>query len=254
MNTKTTGIESPLSDTELLAMQIEWANALSEYRTRHHPGATPPKLRPILPVPEMDPDIARPADVIDFEGRNLLVVEYGGIRYTKAKPIIELCGIDWRSAKRTLKNMDNPGLYGCIWLRQSAIWGYHNHAAYRPALHVRVARSHLLLARISTNRMRATGKHAAADALLEMQNRWADRVHRYEFERWQQQTQPVRDDFFDDLDEAQRDAEKAQFSLLENAITIRDKLTDPDEISAFDRLIRAELRAMCTTSAAAPGA
>jgi len=195
------------------------------------------KNPPIYAHNSVSADLAYPVDFIKFEGMNLLVVEYDNIRYTKAKSIIERCRIDWRSAKRTLRNMDNPSLYGCIWLRQAEIWGYHNVATYRPALHVRVDRSHLLLARISTNRMRAHGNDVAADALLKMQNRWADCVHQYEFQHWQHRKSQTQNDF-DDM-------EDAQSSLLNDAIKIRSQLINPAEVSAFDSLIRAEIKNLC---------
>jgi len=141
--------------------------------------------------------------------------------------------------------MDNPSLYGCIWLRQGEIEGYDNLATHRPELHVRMDRSHLLLARISTNRMRANGNYTAADTLLEMQNRWVDSVHRYEFKHWQRQTSQTPDDFFNDIDEV----EEAPFSLLNEAIKIHRKLIDPVEMSAFDRLIRAEIKNLCAAFA-----
>lgn len=159
----------------------------------------------------------RPVNFIRFHGLTLLVVENGGVEYIKAKALTDLIGLDWRTARRTLTGKDNTHLYGTRELDAPELDGLgglkptrtpvstpsepalettgcpetggstpSNEAAggditpRNGALYVRLDRSRMFVARISTDRMRANGNDEAADFVLKLQIEWAEALHQYE--------------------------------------------------------------------------
>lgn len=123
----------------------------------------------------------RPVNFIRFHGLTLLVVENGGIEYTEAKPLTDLCGIHWKSAKVTLKSGDNAVLYGTTALFPPKIDGVGSASTpQNEALYIRLDRSRIFLARVSTSQMRAQGNVVAAETLLALQIEWAEALHSYE--------------------------------------------------------------------------
>jgi len=53
----------------------------------------------------------QPVGFIQFHGYNLLIVRHQGVEYTEAKPVSDLCELDWRSTKRTISSAENAILY-----------------------------------------------------------------------------------------------------------------------------------------------
>jgi len=123
----------------------------------------------------------QPVNFINFHGITLLVVQHGGIDYVEAKPLCDLTGTDWRGARRALQEGDNATLYGVKRLIPPQIAGARGlKSPFDEVLYLRLDRSRMYLARISTDRMRANGNETGADQVLALQVEWADVLHRYE--------------------------------------------------------------------------
>ena len=134
----------------------------------------------------------QPVNFIRFHGLTLLVVEHEGVEYVAARPLADLCGMDWKGAKRSLKSDDNAVLYGTRALSPPRIDGVGEAgfpqsdgessaiASRREVVYIRLDRSRMFLARVSTANMRARGNVSAADALLALQIEWAEALHAYE--------------------------------------------------------------------------
>lgn len=170
----------------------------------------------------------RAIELITFHGLTLMVVEHNGIEYIEAKPLTDLAGIDWRGARRTLQEGDSAVLYGATRLDPPSIAGLGGlKSPPEGVLYLRLDRSRMYLARISTDRMRANGNIDAADQVLALQIEWAGVLHRYE-------TQGVA--FKSGRNTALRD-------LMTLAKT-RDGMSDPRERIAFTHLLHEEMRAI----------
>jgi len=122
----------------------------------------------------------RPVSFIHFHGLTLLIVEYEGTEYVAAKTLTDLCGIDWRDAKRTLKSADSAILYGTLALSTPRIEGVGGTGSPHEVIYIRLDRARMLLARVNTSNMRAKSNAGAADALLALQVEWTEALHAYE--------------------------------------------------------------------------
>ena len=169
----------------------------------------------------------RAVNFITFHGLTLMVVEQNGIEYIEAKPLCDLASVQWKGAQRVLESGDNAILYGVRRLDPPEIAGFGT-AKCPPegVLYLRLDRSRMYLARISTDRMRANGNVDAADQLLALQIEWTGVLHRYETHGMAVKAGRVT---------ALRD--------LLGAAKIRDSLADPRERMAFTHLLHEEMRA-----------
>lgn len=124
--------------------------------------------------------ITRPVNFIHFHGLTLLVVEHAGVEYIDPKPLCELAGMQWKGARRTLSSAENTKLYGTTELSRPEIAGLGTTSCPESAIHIRLDRARMFLARINTAHMKAKGNVDAADALLTLQIEWAEALHAYE--------------------------------------------------------------------------
>lgn len=146
----------------------------------------------------------RITDLIHFHGLTLLVYSDGEHRYIEARPLVDLAGINWRSALRTLAQEDSIVLYGTKRLnlpkittdtmahdqnrRTSAtenslnpsIKAANESAKPEGILCFRLDRARGYLYSINTTHMKAKGNVTAAEALLALQIEWAEVLHAYE--------------------------------------------------------------------------
>ena len=167
----------------------------------------------------------QPVNFIHFHGLLLLVVHHDGIDYLPAKPLCDLAGLRWKSAQRTLLDGDNAVLYGMQRLIPPVFAGHGPTCGSQEAvLHLRLDRSLMFLARISTNHMRAKGHTTSADAVLALQIELAQVLHRYETHGLA--VKAVRSNTLRDLHQFAR---------------TRNLLTDMGERRAFTLLLRREL-------------
>lgn len=125
--------------------------------------------------------ITRPVNFIHFHGLTLLVVEHEGREFVPLKPLSDLAGIDWRSAKRSMEHPENVTLMGAKWLKSPVFAGHGGDMTPTPdTLFIQLDRARLYLARINTARMKAQGNVDGAEVLLTLQIEWAEALHAYE--------------------------------------------------------------------------
>lgn len=122
----------------------------------------------------------RPVNFIRFHGLNLLVVEHDGVEYVAARPLVELAGMPWKRARKTLFSAGNVTLYGTCELETAIFDGPRPLKGAEKAVYFRFDRARMFLARINTDRMRANGNVEAADRLLALQVEWAKVLQDYE--------------------------------------------------------------------------
>jgi len=142
---------------------------------------------------------ARFVKSIHFHGLELAVLNADGIDYIPAKPLCDLAGLDWKSAKRTLQSPDKVYLYDIKRLIPPHIEGLGGLKPPRSShkttknegeselklqndgvLCLRLDCSRMYVAQISTERMRANGNDAGADRVRALQKEWARVLHAYE--------------------------------------------------------------------------
>jgi len=170
----------------------------------------------------------RAVNFIIFHGLTLMVVEHNGIEYIEAKPLCDLAGIQWKGAQRVLESGDNTILYGICRLDPPEISGLGTlKCPDSGVLYLRLDRSRMYLARISTDRMRANGNIDAADQVLALQIEWAGVLHRYE-------TQGV----------AFKSCRNTALRDLMTLAKTRDGMSDPRERIAFTHLLHEEMHAI----------
>ena len=159
---------------------------------------------------------------IHFHGLNLPVVQHAGTDYVPAKPLNDLAGIDWRTAKRSMVDPENVVLYGTTALIPPSIAIQGGDIPTREALFIRLDRAHMFLARIQTSRMRSHGNAEAADLLLKLQVEWAGALYRYETDGIAVKAQQNRD---------------RQQNSLGGLIKARNAITSPGERAALTAMI-----------------
>lgn len=170
------------------------------------------------PTPEV-------SSVINFHGLALLVVLHEGVEYIYAKPLSDLAGLTWRSAKNQLLQDEMVVLYGTKTFQHPRMTS-EAHTGVNPSegVYIRLDRARMFLARINTRNMKAKGKAEAAEALLELQVEWAQALHAYETHG-----RAVKSEIEDQM-------RKERHSLAE-MVRMRDTLEDASQRKAATRLI-----------------
>lgn len=140
----------------------------------------------------MNNNITRPVGFINFHGMTLLVLEHNGIEYVGARPLAELSGTNWKSARQTLLTPENVRLYGTkeipeprISLQTAEFVGGQGDfgsdiTPEKTVLCLELEFARMYLARIDTSRMRSHGNEDGAERLLTLQKEWAKVLHAYE--------------------------------------------------------------------------
>ncbi|OTG94240.1 phage antirepressor N-terminal domain-containing protein [Acinetobacter sp. ANC 3832] len=167
---------------------------------------------------------ARITDIIYFHGMTLQVITYEGIKYVTARNLVDLAGLDWRTAKRSLLDEENILLYA-VKLFKSPVIAAQSGSPTTPndVIHIQLNRAYFYLARINTKIMKAMGKATAAEKLLNLQIEWAQVLHDYE-------TKGV----------AIKDKNKTDTAELMNLMKLR-QMANPTEKIAFTHLLHQKM-------------
>lgn len=145
---------------------------------------------------------ANPTEMMSFHGLILFIYSTPDQNYVPIRPIIDLIGTDWRTARKSLISGDSVDLFGTTTLLvpnidkfgglMLEIEGVSTHSEGRffakntqneeetELLCIRLDRVHMYLARINTSRLRVNGNITSANYLLNLQHEWADALHNYE--------------------------------------------------------------------------
>lgn len=118
--------------------------------------------------------------IINFHGLTLWVVDHEGAEYIPARALVNLAGIDWKTARKGLFSGDGPKLFGTIELINPVFNDDPGAYAPKKQAYIRLDRGRMYLARVNTNRMRVNDNEDAADRLLALQIEWAEALHSYE--------------------------------------------------------------------------
>lgn len=118
-------------------------------------------------------------------GKEIRTIEINGVAYVSARDTSDVFGLDWRRQKQALLTPDSVILYGVIDISTSDFAdslslcsGYR--ADKQDEIYLRMDRSTMFVARVSTERMRANGNNEGAEAILAKQLDYAQALHDYE--------------------------------------------------------------------------
>jgi len=183
---------------------------------------------------------ARSVRSIRFHGLELALLNAEDVDYIPAKPLCDLAGVNWRTARRTLESGDNARLFGTKRLAPPLIEGLNGHLGAKmgegpgykaspleSVLCLRMDCSRGYLFKISTDRMRAKGNHDGADQLHALQKEWAKVLHDYE-------THGI----------AVKPGRKNALDELLKMTKLRNQLSDPQKRRYVDQLIHEGLHAL----------
>lgn len=118
--------------------------------------------------------------VIQFHGILLTVVSYGGEDYIPLKPIIEMLGTQWKTARETAFSGDNRELYGTCELNEPIFNSFSTLKGAKKAVFILLEAGEMYLARVNTSRLKANGNKSSAEYLLTLQKEWRKALHDYE--------------------------------------------------------------------------
>lgn len=179
---------------------------------------------------------AKQVGQVDFEGMTLNVYRYQNHKYVKLRPIVEMLGLTWKSAREAVFTADNSDLYGVNQFISSPAdtffgeqgqfsppYGGENEVSKLP-VYILLERVEIYLARVSTGRMRANGKEKAANKLLSLQKEWATILHLY-----------------NKGETVSKGTDKRTLVSLVNAV---GNVKDPNRRQALEQIIDDELEAM----------
>lgn len=173
----------------------------------------------------------QPVNFINFHGLTLLVVEHAGIGYVPARPLAELAGMQWKGAQRSLNEGDNAVLYGTVRLNPPVFAGQGTPGCpEKDITYIRLDRSRMFMARISTNNMRANGNAEGAEKVLALQTEWAEALHAYE-------TQGI----------AVKSTRNSQIREINGLLRSIQLAKAPDIRAGLEQLLREELAALGAT-------
>lgn len=167
---------------------------------------------------------ARITDIIYFHGVTLQVITYEGTKYVTARNLVDLAGLDWRTAKRSLLDEENVLLYAVKLFKSPVIVAQGGSpTTLEDVIHIQLDRAYFYLARINTKIMKAMGKVTAAEKLLHLQIEWAQVLHDYETKGF-----------------ATKDKNKTDTAELMNLMKLR-QMANSTEKSAFTHLLHQKM-------------
>lgn len=120
------------------------------------------------------------ANIMPFYGINLVVVKFDGAYYVPLKPIVDLIGLDWRTAKNTVFSGDNAILYATKRLLPPQIASGGGDMPPQEAVYIALDRVYMYLAKTNTSKIKQQGNILAAEYLLNLQIEWAKAIFQYE--------------------------------------------------------------------------
>lgn len=118
--------------------------------------------------------------ILSFHGILLTVVEHKGIDYIPLKPIVEMLGTQWKTARETAISGDNAKLYGTCELNEPVFNSFDTLKGTKKAVFILLEAGEMYLTRVNTSRLRSNGNESSADYLLALQKEWRKALHDYE--------------------------------------------------------------------------
>lgn len=157
--------------------------------------------------------------IIPFHGMLLTVVTHENKDYIPLKPIVEMLGTRWDSARKKVFSGDNNEIYSTRELILPEFNVLEALKGSKKMVHILLESAETYLMKTDTNRIRANGNHSAADYLLNLQKEWRKALHDYETKGYAIKS---------------RNVEKI------NAIAKLDKIKDPNLRSILAQALNAD--------------
>lgn len=118
--------------------------------------------------------------MINLHGVLLSVIEHNGSDYIPLKPIVELLGTQWKTARNKAFFGDNVELYGTRELNEPIFNTLNTPRGTKKAVFILLEAGETYLMCTNTNQIRAHGSSTTADYLLKLQKEWRKVLHDYE--------------------------------------------------------------------------
>ena len=118
--------------------------------------------------------------IIEFHGMFLTVITFENKDYVPLKPIVEMLGLQWKSARESAISGDNRELYGSCELKEPVFNSFDTLKGAKNTMFILLESCEIFLARVNTSRVRANGNETVADNLLALQKEWRKALHDYE--------------------------------------------------------------------------
>ena len=118
--------------------------------------------------------------ILSFHGILLTVVEHKGIDYIPLKPIVEMLGTQWKTAREKAFFGDNCELYGTCELNEPVFNSFNTPRGTKKTVFILLESGETYLMRTNTNQVRRHGNPMTADYLLKLQKEWRKALHDYE--------------------------------------------------------------------------
>jgi hypothetical protein len=118
--------------------------------------------------------------VIPFHGMLLTVVEHNGVDYIPLRPIVDLLGTQWKTARNKAFFGDNIELYGTKELLEPIFNSFDTPRGAKKAVFILLEAGETYLMKTNTNQVRTHGDSSTADYLLKLQKEWRKVLHEYE--------------------------------------------------------------------------
>jgi len=118
--------------------------------------------------------------IIPFHGILISVVEHNGTDYIPLKPIVELLGTQWKTAREKAFFGDNKELFGTCELNEPIFNTFHTPRGAKKAVFILLEAGEMYLMKTNTNQIRKNGNASTADYLLKLQKEWRKALHDYQ--------------------------------------------------------------------------
>lgn len=118
--------------------------------------------------------------IIEFQSMLLTVITYDSKDYMPLKPIVDMLGLQWKSARESAFSGDNGELYGTSELNEPNFNSADTLKGAKKSVFILLEAVEIYLARVNTSRVRANGNEKSADYLLALQKEWRKALHDYE--------------------------------------------------------------------------
>lgn len=118
--------------------------------------------------------------IIHFHGMLLTVLEKDGKEYVPLKPIVEMLGTQWKTAREKAFSGDNAELYGTCELNEPIFNTKNTPRGTKKSVFIELEATEAFLMRTNTNQIRRHGQESVANYLLALQKEWKKALHDYE--------------------------------------------------------------------------
>lgn len=118
--------------------------------------------------------------IILFHGMLLTVVTHENKDYIPLKPIVEMLGTQWKTAREKAVFGDNAELFGTCELEEPIFNRFNPPRGTKKAVHILLEAGETYLMKTNTNQIRAHGNESVANYLLNLQKEWRKALHDYE--------------------------------------------------------------------------